>query len=413
MYKFNISIIIIIFFTSCSPKNITKHPLPDEYSKVDSIEIHILGHTSETEFSEKPYNIDNFVSLYNNTEIIIHPYNSESLLLKLEADFATGQAPDIFAVWPGKLITNFIKRDMILDLTPYLEKDPEWYGSFKYKELWEPVSYNGKIYGLPIEGITENLFINHKVFRDEGLVPPETFTDLIIVCKELSSRNIVPLDISSWPDLSFLYQALISSFENDPTDINPYIDALYMLKRLYDSGAFNMESVTRLDTLRSGELLISGNTAMMFNGSWILNKVYRAIGKDLLIRPFPSVNNKDIRSMIFGLGSTTYYISNDPTRSYEETKEIINFAKHLTNTKTVSGTILQEYYLSNIPLIGKQEITDLFPNLLQLTDFFSSPPDHKFDRNLWYDKILYRIPELLDGSLTPEKLWDEVYLNDN
>lgn len=405
-FRFIALSLTLLLSGACSRKELIKHDLPGELLKGTPVTIHLLGHTLESSDDDDPHDLANYVPLYSGSEINVQPYNPESLLLKLQADFATGQAPDIFAVWPGDLIKGFIEKGLIMNLTPYLEEDVQWFESFQYSELWKPVTYGEAIYGLPVEGITEQLMINKEVFASEDLLPPETFLEWLTLCRVLNEREIIPLDISGWLDLSFLYQSLIAVLESEGISNNPKVDALYKLIELYEAGGFSLHNDMRQDTHRSGEKLMEGKAAMMINGSWAINEVHHELGENLELMPFPSIEKGSGSTMIFGLGSTTYYISEDPTRSPEERAELINLAKHLTSSRTVSKTVADEYVLSNIALEGKEELVHIFPHILTMSDVHITPPDHGFDRNFWYEKILYRLPLVLNGNLVPEQLWE-------
>lgn len=397
----------LLFSCACSQKELIKHELPEIFLSGTPVSIKLLGHTLESSTDDDPHDLDNYEPLYDGSAVIVHPYNPESLLLKLQADFATGQAPDIFAVWPGDLIKGFIEKGLIMNLTPYLQEDRKWFERFQYSELWDPVTFGGNIYGLPVEGITEQLMINKEIFDREELHPPHTFDQLLELCLKLNNKGITPLDISGWLDLSFLYQSLIAVLQSEGNSEDPKVEALYKLIQLYEAGGFNLNNDMRQDTHRSGEMLMKGEAAMMINGSWAINEVHKEIGENLILMPFPQIRVGSKSTMIFGLGSTTYYISEDPTRSQEELDELINLAKHLTNSGTVSKTVADEYILSNIPLGEKEELSHIFPKILTMSETHMTPPDHGYDRLFWYENILYRLPLVLNGKLTPEQLWEE------
>ena len=409
----------IILFIACQRGRFVRHNFPAEYESPNAVDIAVLGRSLESEFDEGIFDIENFHSIFTDTQIIIQLLNSESILIKLQSDFACGQAPDLFAIWPGDLVKNFMRNRMLMDLTPYLEADPEWYGSFQYPELWAPVMSNGRIYGLPIEGITESLFVNMDILLKYKLGPPETIDDIVAICRSLRAAGILPLEITGWPDLSYTYQGLVCSHGTaesiavPPTGVenNPYVDALYSLRRIYDADGFDLDLVTRLDTLRSGQAMISETAAMMFNGSWALCEVHQALGDKLKLMPFPAVNADDPRAIIFGLGSTTYYISVDPNRSRAETEELLHFAKHITGPAAVTKAFANGYIISNIPFIDKPSLVDMFPDLLTMAERLITPPDHGFSREVWYEKILYRIPAVLKNELSPEELWSQVGLS--
>ena len=410
------SILCILCLAGCSAPRFNALALSSDETIDHPAVIHVLGNSSESEFSSGLYDLSEYEPLNSNTIIQIHPFNSESLLFKLRTDFAIGEAADIFAVWPGMLIQTLKERQLLMNLSPYLTSDPAWLANFRYPGLWEPVSKKGQIYGLPVEAITEQVIINGLVFERFGIPYPRTLYELTEACKAFRSQGIVPLDITSWPDLSYLYQGLVCSFGGPqtmtgperPAGANPYVQALYAVKRIYDAGGFSLDDMVRSDTLKTGQRLIEGKAAMMFNGSWSLSSIHKALGPHLILRPFPITENRTGASIILGLGSTTFYVSEKPKRTKAQTEEIIHLLKHFTSPKTVTNAFANSYFLSNVPLIGSKELSDIFPALLTSGYRTVTPPDHGFDRTVWQEKLLYKIPKVLEGEKSPEEIWAEL-----
>ena len=82
---------------------------------------------------------------------------------RLSTDFASGDAPNIFLEYGGSRVLDYLEADYLLDLQPYLEADPDWYGGFK-ENGWstckfEDYGYEG-IYGVPSETYQIMLFYN-------------------------------------------------------------------------------------------------------------------------------------------------------------------------------------------------------------------------------------------------------------
>ena len=94
-------------------------------------------------FPDEPYN--SFI------EAKLHEYEESHPDIKFEISSAQNQeykeriqvvvggeeAPDIFFSWVGDFTERFIREDLILDLTPYLEEDPEWKDSLIESQIAE------------------------------------------------------------------------------------------------------------------------------------------------------------------------------------------------------------------------------------------------------------------------------------
>jgi glucose/mannose transport system substrate-binding protein len=66
------------------------------------------------------------------------------------------------------------------------------------KSLLDVVSYNGKMYGVPLGVHRYNrIFFNKKIFDDNGLTPPATLAEFYAVSETLKGKGIVPLAVGS------------------------------------------------------------------------------------------------------------------------------------------------------------------------------------------------------------------------
>jgi glucose/mannose transport system substrate-binding protein len=62
----------------------------------------------------------------------------------------------------------------------------------------DTVSYNGKIYGVPLGVHRYNrLFFNMKLFADNGLMPPTTLAEFYFVAEAFKAKGILPLAVGS------------------------------------------------------------------------------------------------------------------------------------------------------------------------------------------------------------------------
>ncbi len=96
----------------------------------------------------------------NNKDMVVvndfQPSNEYYDVLKL--DFASGNEPDVFISRTGVDVKRYVQMDKILLMNDYLSNDEEWYESFD-KSIWSKVSYDGKIYALPLEYVYTAMFV--------------------------------------------------------------------------------------------------------------------------------------------------------------------------------------------------------------------------------------------------------------
>jgi multiple sugar transport system substrate-binding protein len=105
---------------------------------------------------------------------------------KLTAAIAAGNPPDA-VVQPIEAVAVMAARNQLEDITPYLPKDIK---NKYYDNLWETVTYNGKIYALPYNTDTRLLFYNKKMFKDAGITEfPKTWDEFLKVADKLDKKD--------------------------------------------------------------------------------------------------------------------------------------------------------------------------------------------------------------------------------
>lgn len=126
-----------------------------------------------------------------NVTINVTRQSSEKLIELVQTSFAAGQGPTVFNL-------------SINDEFPYIAAgrvapiDYEAAGFSGAKELigsyakgmLDPVTYDGDVYGMPLELTNWCIFINKRVFRDAGLDPekdyPKTWEDMVKVSQQIA-----------------------------------------------------------------------------------------------------------------------------------------------------------------------------------------------------------------------------------
>lgn len=92
---------------------------------------------------------------------------------QLRIMFASGEPPDIFASVFQAGLVDYLYQDMLLDLTPYIERDQYDLSDF-FPGSVATFTFNGRIYGLPRGGVGVFGFYNVDLFNEAGVPPPTT-----------------------------------------------------------------------------------------------------------------------------------------------------------------------------------------------------------------------------------------------
>jgi raffinose/stachyose/melibiose transport system substrate-binding protein len=196
---------------------------------------------------------------------------------------AAGDVP--LMVYGSTIIDQFVAQGACMDLTGILAEDPEWASLFPEAVIRQN-SRNGKVYAIPNEGQLIGYYYNKELFAKAGIEKPaDTWDEFFEDCAKLKAAGITPLSLQTG-DNAFVSQLLISAmiidcakgektFLESPDKTSDYnvqyfYDALNMFKRLYDEGYTTEDSIGGMYE-NAANNFISGNTAMICNGTWMIN----------------------------------------------------------------------------------------------------------------------------------------------
>ena len=278
-------------------------------------------------------------------EVIAVPYDNFDS--KLQTLVASGDAPDITTHVSAMGFMDFYSKDMLTDLTPYIEKS-----GFDYKEagipenVMESAMIDGKIYGIPLNTFTSVLVYNKDIFDAAGVeYPPSDYEDktwtwdkMIEMAKQLTSgeegnktygllwnwSGTTPgqdpqyfgLDMFNMSDDNPAFAK--SGNMADPAIIESYqkIVDLAFVDGISPSPAIQQAMAGTNDA----EPFLSGRIAMEVDGSWILNGLnempFRAG-----VAAIPIGGDENIRDVLY----TDPYVILKGSKHPEEAFEFIKF----------------------------------------------------------------------------------------
>ncbi|NNH07333.1 extracellular solute-binding protein [Cellulomonas fimi] len=166
--------------------------------------------------------------------------------------------------------------------------------------------YDGGVYVLPTEFNVEGIWYNKKLFADNGIEVPGTWSEMVAAADTLSAAGVQPFSAAGkdgWPVTrlvgNYLYRSIgpdaltaVASGEAKLTDPE-YVEAAAAVADLGTKGYFG-PSVTSIDYTTAANEFLSGNAAMYYMGSWILGNFndpeQNKIGAENIgFMPFPAI----------------------------------------------------------------------------------------------------------------------------
>jgi len=191
---------------------------------------------------------------------------------RLASSFASGHGPDVFFVSAGT-IRKYVNAGILQPLDEYFTAEVR---SDFFKPALDSVTVNDRIYAIPFETELLGLYYNQKLFRDQGIAPPETWEQMREAARLLKSGSRSGLTVEtfgsvyqtfSW--LPFLWQTG-ADLVTEPGDgsglTEPGARTMYEFFRgMAEDGLLNMHPSRPTTDIG---ILAGGETAMQVSGSW-------------------------------------------------------------------------------------------------------------------------------------------------
>lgn len=223
--------------------------------------------------------VADFEAANPNIDIEMENVSDEAIKDKLTTMAGGGEMPDIFFTWTGERVNRFARNDLALDLTPYLDADPEWKDGFLPAFL-NNATLDGKNYAIPFRSGIMFFLYNKEVFTQNNLETPKTWDELLAVCEQLKAKNVTPIAFgnsapwySSW--WIGLLNAMMVPAETTAKDYTPetgeftdpnYEAAVQAFFDLNDKGYFG-DNVNAKDYYEVREAFMAGQSAMILDAT--------------------------------------------------------------------------------------------------------------------------------------------------
>lgn len=206
----------------------------------------------------------------------------ETIAILLSSD----DLPDVFVYDSGEPLKQLIERGVLLDIgTALKEKDAYHYLDERATELLKALSNTQTLYDLPLGLNVEGFWYNKNTFNQWDLNPPKTWDEFFEVCDVLLENGVQPLSAGGadkWPLTRYINAYAYRSMGSDIMDRAAegeiaYTDeglimAAQILSEMVQKGYFG-NNVMTVDQDSAGDMLLKGEAAMFYNGSWFTEKL--------------------------------------------------------------------------------------------------------------------------------------------
>ena len=242
-----------------------------------------------------------FHQIHPNISIKFQAVPADSAQTKLTTQIAGGNPPDVAYVDDGT-VGAFAPRGAIVNLEDYMSKSKATPQSDDVPAFTKMVSYQGQMYGLPIDGESTALFYRTDEFKKAGISsPPKTWSELAADAKKLTIPSekqygyalFATTGETTYYWYPFLYQA--GGTQTTPDDKHAAFDSaagqkaaqFYVSLRNYSS-----PDLWGSDSWTSRGTFATGKTAMYMAGAWFAgemeNTFKKTIGNNWAVAPLPT-----------------------------------------------------------------------------------------------------------------------------
>lgn len=226
---------------------------------------------------------------------------------------SANKTPDLAYTWPAaSVLAGYARVGALAPLDDYYEQ----YG-------WEGIndfyrgrnSYEGAIYGVPMEQDLMGVYYNPALFEENGIAVPTTYAEFQAAVEAFKEKGITPIAFGNrdrWPATNTLSLLLGLSAGKAAEEAVLFGDTPWSNEQ-FKLAAETFQSWAENDYFPNGfngigydeanALFLAGRAAMTITGSWVLQDMARGASFDLGVFMLPPIGEGVAPGTMWGEGS--------------------------------------------------------------------------------------------------------------
>lgn len=248
----------------------------------------------------------------------------------LKTRLASNDAPDVFAIHAVNEIPSFYKAGYLEDLS-----DQPFVGKLLESVKPSVTTEDGKIVAVPLETLSWGYLYNKTIFKEQGLTPPTTLTEMKAVIEKLKQNNITPFVLSdkeSWIPQLFLPLTVGAMVNTEKPD---FIDRMNKDEGSFSElkGMFNIIDLVYANGTKNGlevggddgaAMFATGKAAMWVQGPWYAETILKSNPDiDFGVAALPINDNPD--ATMINLSTSTSLAVSKTSKNKEVALDFINY----------------------------------------------------------------------------------------
>ncbi|MBG9792788.1 ABC transporter substrate-binding protein [Paenibacillus dendritiformis] len=382
-------------------------------AKADPVKLRVFSTFGGTDAAREAFQalLDDFTA--KNPHVTIEndtmSANDDGFRTKVNTDMNSGNEPDLLFYFIGADAEGFVNAGKVVPLNEILDADSEWKNGFIPNALEMARQKDGNIYAVPLTGFYEGLFVNKKIFEENGLELPTDWEKLKKAVTTLSDKGIIPLSVP-FDQSHYLIEHMILSAAGPESQNKGLIDGIdpnwekgyAAMKELYDLGAFPKDAAT-IDLGMAGNYYSEGLAAMILEGSWAIGGWNEDTRNNSTVIPFPQVPGGagSGNEVVGGFGSGFYL----PKSTYDDPAKkdaAIALMKHLTSKDSIQkiatangGTPAADVEVNGLPQVALDGFA-----MVAKAAAINSPVDSKVAQET-FSNLRASVQPVVTGKKTP------------
>ena len=217
----------------------------------------------------------------------------EALYDKLLVSMAAGKPPEVFIVHRDEF-DWFRSAKALRVLDPYINGPNGIPKDDRVDTAWQAVSYNGKLYGVPLDNHNHNMVYNVDFFLQAGLDPgnpPTTGEEFLMACQKLTkadangkvTRPAWAMDMPYWDFLTVVYQSGVNLLNPERTKATLATEGVAKGLIFLTDLRFKY----KVSDFLGADRFVAGKAAIVTSGPWWENSYTKAKNLKWAAAPIP------------------------------------------------------------------------------------------------------------------------------
>ena len=341
----------------------------------------------------------------------------EAWKAKVATDFAAGNEPDVIFTFTGVDAKVMIEQGKVVSIADIRAEFPDYASNVSEGVLKSVQEFDGNTYAVPVRGFYEGMFVNKKVFEENGLELPTDWAKFETAVETLNANGIVPVAGALghlphyWIEHLILSHGGVDVHRNqDIASVkDEWVAGLEHFKTLYDMGAFPKDTNSTNNDIVT-EMFNTGKAGMLVDGNWAIGGFENP--DDYTVIPLPVVPGgaADPSDIISGF-STGWYITTKAWEDPAKRTAAVKFVEKMTSTDVIRDFVAT----GGTPSADVGEVEGLPAaavdgfKMQATAKNIDVPIDSWLAKPAW-DKLLSLIPGIATGQEDPAAVVDEVII---